>query len=73
MFQLWEAESANLVGSYPTEEGALLVVRNVIDKHGREALNTIVLLREGARGRFSTVAEGSELADLALARTSPVA
>jgi hypothetical protein len=73
MFQLWEAESANLVGSYPTEEAALIVVRNVIDKHGREALDTIVLLREGADGRLSKVAEGSELADLALTPTSPAA
>ena len=47
MFQLWEAESANLVGSHPTEEAALIVVRNAIEKHGREALDTIVLLREG--------------------------
>ena len=73
MFQLWEAESANLVGSYPTEEAALLVVRNVIDKQGREVLDTIVLLQEGARGRLTKVAEGAALADLAVARTSPAA
>jgi hypothetical protein len=73
MFQLWEAESANLVGSYPTEEAALIVVRNAIEKHGREALDSIVLLREGARGRLTKVAEGAALADLALARTSPAA
>ena len=73
MFQLWEAESANLVGSYATEEDALIVVRNAIEKHGREALDTIVLVREGARGRLTTIAEGAALADLALARTSPAA
>ena len=73
MFQLWEAESANLVGAYPTEDAALVVVRNVIEKHGCEALDTIILLREGARGRLTKVAEGTELANLALARTSPAA
>jgi hypothetical protein len=72
MFQLWEAESANLVGSYPTEETALLVVRSAIEKHGHEAFDTIVLLREDERG-LTTVAEGSALADLAHARTSPAA
>jgi hypothetical protein len=73
MFRIWEAESANFVGSYPTEEAALIVVRNVIEKHGREALDTIILLREGTRGRLTQVAAGSALADLALARTSPAA
>jgi hypothetical protein len=73
MFQLWEAESANLVSSYPTEDAALAVVRTAVEKHGREALDTIVLLREGARGRLTKVAEGAALADLALARTSPAA
>jgi hypothetical protein len=72
-FQLWETESANLVGSYPTEEAALAVVRSAIEKHGLEALDTIVLLREGARGRLTTVAEGPALVELALGRTSPAA
>lgn len=73
MFQLWEAESANLVGSYPTEEAALLVVRAAIERHGRETLDSLVLLREEVRGQIIPVAEGAALADLALTRTSPAA
>jgi len=73
MFQLWEIESANLVGSYETEDAALVVVCKAIEKHGREAVESIMLLREGSRGRLTTIAEGAALADRALSRTSPAA
>jgi hypothetical protein len=73
MFQLWEIESANLVGSYEIEHDALTVVRKAVEKHGRESVESIVLLREGSRGRLVKIAEGAALADLALARTSPAA
>lgn len=73
MFQLWEMESANLVGSYPTEDAALDMVRKAIEKHGRESMDAIVLLREGARGRLTKIAEGAALADRALAGASPAA
>jgi len=73
MFQLWEAESANLVGSYESEDAALMIVRKAIEQHGRDAVDSLVLLREGTRGHLATIAEGTVLADLALARTSPAA
>lgn len=73
MFQLWEMESANLVGSYPTEDAALAVVRTAIEKHGRESMDAIVLRREGARGRLTKIAEGIALVDRALAGASPAA
>jgi len=72
-FQLWETESANLVGSYPSEDAALATVRQAIETHGREVVATLLLLREDARERLTKVAEGSALADLALARTTPAA
>lgn len=73
MFQLWEMESANLVGSYPTEDAALAVVRAAIEKHGRESMAAVVLLREGARGRLTKIAEGAALVDRARAGASPAA
>ncbi|MFN8634177.1 MAG: hypothetical protein U0893_10000 [Chloroflexota bacterium] len=73
MFQLWEAESANLVGSYETEDEALSVIRKAIEKHGPESVESILLLREGSRGRLAKIAEGVALVDRALARSSPVA
>ncbi len=72
-FQLWEAESANLVGSYESEDAALAIVRKAIEQHGREAIESLVLVHEETRGELSAVAEGAALADLALAHTSPAA
>jgi len=48
-FQLWETESANLVGAYETEDAAPAIVRNAIEKHRRDAIDSLVLLREGVR------------------------
>jgi hypothetical protein len=73
MFQLWEAESANLVGSYESEDAALAIVRKAIEQHGRDAVDSLVLLQEETRGHLATIAEGAALADRALARTSPAA
>jgi hypothetical protein len=72
-FQLWEAESADLIGSYESEDAALAIVRRAIEQHGREAVDTLVLLRRETRGELSAVSEGAALADLALTRTSPAA
>jgi hypothetical protein len=71
-FQLWEAESANLVGSYPTQEAALTIVREAVRSHGRDLVRSLVLVREDARGRLTTVAEGDGLIELAVARTAPL-
>jgi hypothetical protein len=73
MFQLWEAELANLVGSYETEEAALAIVRKAIENHDRDAIDSLALLHEGMGVQLTTIAEGDALADLALARTSPAA
>lgn len=71
-FQLWEAKSANLVGSYPTREAALTIVRDAVRSHGRDAVASLVLVREDARGRLTTVSEGDGLVELALTRTAPL-
>jgi hypothetical protein len=71
-FQLWEAESANLVGSYSTLEAALAIVREAVQSHGRDAVTSLVLVREDARGHLTTLGEGDDLVDLALARTAPL-
>lgn len=73
MFQLWDEESANLVGSYSTEDAALSIVRDAVEKHGRGAIESILLLREDAGGQLTEIAVGIALVDLALERTSPAA
>ncbi len=72
-FQLWETESANLVGSWPTQDAPLVIVRKVMEAHGREVAATLVPLREGPRGRLANIAESAALADLALTRGTPAA
>ena len=72
-FQLWESESATLVGSSATEDAAIAVIRSASEKHGRDAVEAVVLLRDGTRCRLSTIAEGAALAERALSRTSPAA
>lgn len=72
-FQLWEAESANLVGSYRTEDAALDVVRQARETHGDDAVASLVLLREDARGRLTKIADGATLTERALARSTPAA
>jgi hypothetical protein len=73
MFQVWDEESANLVGSYATEDAALAIIRAAIDLHGREVVDALLLLREDASGDLTQVAVGARLVELALARTSPAA
>jgi hypothetical protein len=65
-------ESANLVGSYPTEDAALAIVRQAVESHGREITENLLLLRETSRGRLTKLAEGPDLADLALAGAAQV-
>jgi hypothetical protein len=73
MFQLWDEESANLLGSYSTEDAALSIVRDVVEKHGREAIDAILLIRDDTEEQLTEIASGVALVDLALARTSPAA
>ncbi len=73
MYQLWDMESANLLGSYASQEAALDIVRQAIQKHGPEAIATLLLLREDADGQLTDLAESTALVELALSRTTPAA
>ena len=64
-FQLWDIESANLIGSYADQESALAIVRHALDLHGAETVSGLSLLRQDDRGRLIKVAEGEELVHLA--------
>lgn len=65
-FEIWDTESGNLVGDYPTERAALDVVRRMIEIHGRQAVATWALANENRRGTTRTVAAGTVLVDRAL-------
>ncbi len=66
-FELWDAETANLLGSYLTEGEALAVVRSVIASHGPDTVRTWELAREDAEADTVTLLDGEALIARALA------
>ncbi len=64
-FELWDMNSRNLVGTFDTEEAALESVRDAIERHGRNYVNTLALGREDSRGRSKMIAAGTALAERA--------
>ncbi len=68
-YELWDGETGNRVGTYPTEEAALQAVAEDIVRYGREseAILTLGLLRRDPdRGQDAYIAEGAALAERAL-------
>lgn len=67
-YELWDHESGNLLGTYPTEAAALQVVAETVLEHGRESIEvaTLLLGYDDGRGGGETIAMGAPLADLAL-------
>lgn len=67
MYELWGMDTGNAINDYDTETDALRTVLRYVEANGRDAIATWVLLRSTPDGEsLETVAEGSELADLAL-------
>ena len=65
IYELWDGETRNLLGTYPSEEAALAVVRNTVRKHGPGAVASLFLGREDSTGRSTLIAEGDGLAQRA--------
>lgn len=68
-YELWEAESGNIIAGFPTKSAALALVREQIDAAGLDSVATWLLGYEDDHGKSSMIAQGAELADLA--RRSP--
>lgn len=64
-YELWDSETGNRVGRYPSEQAALAAVVEDIGRYGRdsEAVLTLGLLR---RDPDDLIAEGHALVDRAL-------
>ena len=68
-YELWDAETGNQVGRYPTEIAALDAVRADISRYGRHApdMLALTLFRHDPNQTDSgVIAEGSALLDRAL-------
>ncbi len=59
--ELWDVETADLVGTYPTVEAALAVVHNAMLTYGLDVVEPLALQRVDARGRVRVVGSGAEL------------
>jgi lauroyl/myristoyl acyltransferase len=68
MYELWETTSRNMVGVFPSEEEALEIVRQSLDKYGRTYAVHLALGYEDEDGETTAVAAGGELIDRALAQ-----
>ena len=65
-FELWDSESANLVGTYHTKSEALEILRHALTKHGPEGISGLVLSEEGnTEESLTVIAAGDELVRLA--------
>lgn len=66
VYELWDQETANQIGSYPSRAEAMAVVGDAVRAFGADALATVALGREDDNGDTVVIAAGRELADLAL-------
>lgn len=66
-FDLWDIETANLVGDYPTEEAALDAERTSLQGHGAEAVAALALAYEDEAGETYPIATGAALVERARA------
>lgn len=68
--ELWETDSANLVGFYPSHGDALAMVSDAVQSLGKAAAAILVLSRE-VDDRTDVIASGEHLVELA-ASIAPV-
>jgi hypothetical protein len=64
-FELWDTETSNLVGLYPSQDAALAVVRHAVREYGTDAIRSIALGREDEDGELVPIAHGDDLIRLA--------
>ena len=63
-FEVWDAETGNAIGSFPTREEALSVVDSLLESFGREYADDLVLMRRVGQAAASVEARGDALITL---------
>lgn len=61
IYELWDMNSLNLVGSYDNEAEALNVVAGAIARYGDGYVEGLALVHENSHGQSRTLAEGTTL------------
>jgi hypothetical protein len=65
-YEIWDGESGNLLIVRPSRSDALAVIREAIAKHGEQYIDSLALILEDESGETHVLAEGQELARLAI-------
>ncbi len=65
VYELWDRETANQIGSYASRDEAMAIVRDAVRTHGADALATVALGREDEAGDTVVIAAGRALVELA--------
>jgi hypothetical protein len=73
VFDLWDVETGNMIGTFEREEDALSVVRDLLSLNGEAYADALDLGWVETDGHSRTVAAGQDLARRALARRPGVA
>ena len=68
-YTLMDTDTGNLIGTYATEQEALILIQGAIVAYGPEYAESLVLGREDAEGHTMLIAEGEGLAKRALGLT----
>lgn len=63
---LWDTETGNLAGEYPSEQAALADVRHLLHTRGREFAENLALVQDDEVDDPSVMIAGTELMTLAL-------
>ncbi len=61
-FELWDVDAGNLIGTYESEERALVVVRQALSANGADYAGALALGWEDDDGRSAVIAKGAQLA-----------
>ncbi len=69
MYELWDAQSRNLIATYRAEADALVAVRAFIADDGEESIGGVFLVRHEPDGGDDVIAADAALARLALERS----
>lgn len=65
LYELWDIEAGNLIGTFETQAAALAIVHELIVLNGSEYAEALELGAQTSDDRFELVGTGAELRELA--------
>ena len=71
VYDIWDADSGNIVGAYASRNEALAVLRHALAEHGAAYVASLLLGQQDKRGRSKPIAQGDELLRLATVARTP--